>query len=79
MSTKKKIKARWENGVLMFPHYDVKKESSTFVGVYLEGKLVTSAETLPAACKKAKLLELGFAAGYREAEIFWREEIRRRY
>ena len=61
-----KIKAVWRNGMLVFPRFIVKKESDNFVGVYHRwgyacGPIVTSATTLKAAAKKAKLLEIGYS------------------
>ena len=72
--SKNRIKAVWKNGMLIFPRFVVKKESDAFVGVYHRwgydcGPIVTSATTLKAAAKKAKLLEIG----YRIAEEDLRE------
>lgn len=63
-----KIEATWENDLLVFKHVAVKKESETFYGVYrysrwdkkTYGELITSAETLNSASKKAKLIEIGY-------------------
>ncbi len=65
------IKATWENGLLVFKNVAVKKESETFYGVYrysrwdkkTYGELITSAETLNGASKKAKLIEIGYEMG----------------
>lgn len=63
-----KIKAVWKNDLLVFTHVAVKKESETFYGVYrysvwdkkVYGEVITSAETLNSASKKAKLIEIGY-------------------
>lgn len=62
------IRAVWKNDLLIFSHVAVKKESETFYGVYrystwdkkTYGEVITSAETLNKACKKAKLIEIGY-------------------
>lgn len=62
------IKATWKNDLLVFTHVAVKRESKTFYGVYeysvwdkkVYGKVITSAETLKQASKKAKLIEIGY-------------------
>ena len=62
------IKAVWKNDLLVFTHVAVKKESETFYGVYrysawdkkVYGEVITSAETLKSASKKAKLIEIGY-------------------
>ena len=67
-----KIKSELRNGVLYFEHFCVKKESESFYGVYeFNSKFggsfhgsqtgpITSAPTMNAASKKAKLLEIGY-------------------
>ena len=65
------IKASWDNDLLVFNNVAVKKESETFYGVYrystwdkkTYGELITSAETLNGASKKAKLIEIGYEMG----------------
>lgn len=62
------VKAVWKNDLLVFTHVAVKKESETFYGVYrysvwdkkTYGEVITSAETLDKASKKAKLIEIGY-------------------
>lgn len=63
-----KINAVWQtkNGceILNFGNYYVKKESNSFYGVFDEfTNLITSGITLDKACKKAKLLQIGFDSG----------------
>ena len=73
-----KIKATWQNKKLVFGHFLVKRESPEFVGVYercgLRGiRLITSAPTLTAAAKKAKLLEMGYRMGYNDAKDIYQD------
>ena len=58
------------DGKIYFDNYVVVKESNTFYGVYQrfskhwlpydKNYLVTSGTTLDSACKKAKLLQIGY-------------------
>ena len=67
------IKAIWKNDLLVFAHVAIKKEAEASYGVYrystwnkrTHGKIITSAETLSKAVKKAQLIE----AGYRMCQI----------
>ena len=68
-----KVTANWKDKQLVFDHFIVKRESPHFVGVYHRGgaqygQPITSAPTLPLAARKAKLLELGYSLGYKDAK-----------
>lgn len=57
-----------ENGNVVFDRFIVKKESENFYGVYTHYcgtivALITSGTTKDSACKKAKLLQIGFDIG----------------
>lgn len=76
-----KIKASWRNGMLVFPRFIVKKGSDNFVGVYHRwgydcGPIVTSATTLKAAAKKAKLLEIGYSIAEEEMREMYKDQCR---
>ena len=63
-----KVESRVENGNIVFDRFIVKKESDNFYGVYeyffgSANSLITSATTKDSACKKAKLLQIGFDLG----------------
>ena len=56
------------NGNIVFDRFIVKKESENFYGVYEHfygstNSLITSGTTKDSACKKAKLLQIGFNIG----------------
>lgn len=62
-----KIDSTKEGNTVYFKNFMVLKESDNFYGVYKctiwKGKLkplITSGETLSSACKKAKLLQIGY-------------------
>lgn len=70
-----KVKASWKNDLLVFTNVAVKKESDHFYGVYkyvsygsgtIYGEVITSAPTLNAAAKKAKMIEIGYKMGVDE-------------
>lgn len=53
------IGTRTSNG-MDFKHYTVIKKSENYFAVMRDGSEITSAESMWAACKKAKLLEIGY-------------------
>ena len=65
-----KVKSETKDGKIYFDNFVVVKESNTFYGVYRrfskywksydENFLITSGTTLHNACKKAKLLQIGY-------------------
>lgn len=65
-----KVKSKIIDGKIYFDNYVVVKESDTFYGVYQKfskhwlpynkNMLITSATTKDSACKKAKLLQIGY-------------------
>jgi hypothetical protein len=62
------VKAQFVGGNLCFRNFIVKKESDSFYGVYEKscldnyplGGLITSADSMNKAAKKAKLLQIGY-------------------
>ena len=72
-----KVPSAWRGDKLCFKHFIVQKDSETFYGVYRRlafdnrpyGNVVTSAETMKAAARKAKLLEIGYCEGREDAQI----------
>ena len=57
-----------ENGDVIFKRFLVKKESNNFYGVYMHYNedilsLISSGTTKDSACRKAKLLQIGFDIG----------------
>lgn len=67
-----KVKSEIIDEKVYFDNYVVVKESDTFYGVYQrfsrhwysynKNNLITSGTTMDSACKKAKLLQLGYDA-----------------
>lgn len=63
-----KTKTVWKNGLLVFNNVAIRKERETFYGVYryslcddkVYGNLITHADSLNHACKKAQLIEVGY-------------------
>lgn len=65
-----KVKSQVKNGKIYFDNFVIVKESDTFYGVYRrfskqwlsydKNFLVTSGTTIHNACKKAKLLQMGY-------------------
>lgn len=57
----KSIKANVNERGVKFDHYAVVKLSNNYYGVYDEyGTEITNGSSLTKACKKAKLLEIGY-------------------
>lgn len=62
------VKAQFVGDNLCFRNFIVKKESDNFYGVYEKGfhyndslgELITSADSMNKAAKKAKLLQIGY-------------------
>ena len=77
-----KVKATWRarDGMMVFEHFIVKKDSDNFFGVYHRGcglscgGIVTSGATFKSACKKAKLLEIGWDFGEQCSDAFYKEK-----
>lgn len=61
-----KVMSREINGIIYFNNFMVKKESEEFYAVYEHwnyskvGNIITSGTSLNIACKKAKLLQIGY-------------------
>lgn len=65
-----KVESKMIDGKIYFDNFVVVKESDTFYGVYQKflkhyhsynkNNIVTSATTKDGACKKAKLLQMGY-------------------
>lgn len=65
-----KVNSEKINGNVFFDNFAVIKENDNFYGIYLrlsrfshtdgKNKLISSGKTLETACKKAKLLQIGF-------------------
>ena len=52
---------RTEDGIIKFDHYYVEKKSDNYFAVYdNSNQEITSGESMGNACKKARLLEIGF-------------------
>ena len=72
-----KVPSAWRGDKLCFKHFIVQKDSETFYGVYRclmfdnrpYGNVITSAKTMKAAARKAKLLEIGYCEGRDDAQI----------
>lgn len=71
-----KVKAKEINGIIYFSNFMVIKESENFYGVYEHwnktkvNDVITSGTSLNNACKKAKLLQIGYDI-YRENLAVW--------
>lgn len=62
------------DGSIRFDSFAVRREKDGFYGVYAiyNGSIVTSGETFYDACKKAKMLQIGYNLGYSNArEDYW--------
>jgi CRISPR/Cas system endoribonuclease Cas6 (RAMP superfamily) len=66
-----KVKSTYKNDCVYFSHYNVKKVKDNFFGVYRHNILITHSITFGKACKKAKLLEMGYQCGYGDAKDFY--------
>lgn len=67
-----KVKSRASGTSVIFNNFIVLKKKDTYFGVYERsflpkpiGDEITHGETLHAACKKAKLLQIGYEIGRR--------------
>ena len=62
------------DGSIRFDSFAVRREKDDFYGVYAiyNGSIVSGGETLKDACKKAKMLQIGYNLGYSNAkEAYW--------
>lgn len=62
------------DGSIRFDSFTVRREKDSFYGVYsnYDRSIVTSGKTLNDACKKAKMLQIGYNLGYSNArEDYW--------
>ena len=75
-----KVKSEMIDGKIYFDNFVVVKESNTFWGVYEKhftfynkNSLITSGTTKDKACKKAKMLQIGYDMALNNARALERE------